>query len=137
MTTPSGTLAYVGRYFLGLLLFAAVAGCEGGGASVATPAPPEAVAASNNPTSRALVQRVEVTSAGFQPSRIEAGGGRALVFRRTTDNTCATSVLFPALGIEKPLPLNSDVAVDLPPGATGELAFQCGMGMDRGKVIVR
>jgi len=78
-----------------------------------------------------------VTSAGFQPSRIEAGKGRALVFRRTTDKTCATSVVFPTLGIEKTLPLNTDVAVDLPLGATGELAFQCGMGMDRGKVIVR
>jgi plastocyanin domain-containing protein len=78
-----------------------------------------------------------VTSAGFQPSRIDVGSDRSIVFRRTTDKTCATSVVFPGLGIEKTLPLNTDVAIDLPPGARGELAFQCGMGMDRGKVIVR
>jgi plastocyanin domain-containing protein len=90
------------------------------------------------PTSpAAALGRVEVTSAGFQPSRIDVGSDRSLVFRRTTDKTCATSVVFPGLGIEKTLPLNTDVAIELPPGTRGELAFQCGMGMDRGKVIVR
>jgi hypothetical protein len=138
MTTPSRTLAHVGRCFLGLLLLGTAGGCESGSSNAATPsALTEVVGGSNVPSSAPAVERVEVTSAGFQPSRVDAGTGRALVFRRTTDKTCATSVVFPALGIEKPLPLNTDVAVDLPPGTTGELAFQCGMGMDRGKVIVR
>jgi len=96
-----------------------------------------AVASAAPPGSAPAVGRVEVTSAGFQPPRIDIGIRRSVVFRRTTDKTCATSVVFPALGIDKPLPLNADVAVDLPPEATGELAFQCGMGMDRGKVVVR
>lgn len=89
------------------------------------------------PSPAAALGRVEVTSAGFQPSRLDLGSERSIVFRRTTDSTCATSVVFPGLGIEKPLPLNTDVAIDLPPGTKGELAFQCGMGMDRGKVVVR
>ncbi len=89
------------------------------------------------PSPAAVLGRVEVTSAGFEPSRIDVGSNRSIVFRRTTDETCATSVVFPGLGVEKALPLNTDVAIDLPPGARGELAFQCGMGMDRGKVIAR
>ena len=97
-------------------------------AALAPPAPPSPATA---------LGRVEVTSAGFQPSRIDVGGNRLIVFRRTTDKTCATSVVFPGLGIEKTLPLNTDVAIELAPGTKGELAFQCGMGMDRGKVIVR
>ena len=138
MTTPSRTRAHVGRHFLGPLFLATIGGCESGSSSTVTPsAPSEAVAASNIATSAPVVERVEVTSAGFQPSRIEAGRGHTVVFRRTTDKTCATSVVFPTLGIERPLPLNTDVGVDLPPRTTGELAFQCGMGMDRGKVIVR
>jgi hypothetical protein len=138
MNTPNRTLAHVEQYVLGLLFLATIGGCESGSSNAAAPsAPAEVVGVSNSPTSAPAVERVEVTSAGFQPSRIDAGTGRALVFRRTTDKTCATSVVFPALGIEKPLPLNTDVAVDLPPGTTGELAFQCGMGMARGKVIVR
>ncbi len=81
--------------------------------------------------------RVEVTAAGFQPARLTLNRAGSLVFRRTTDNTCATAVVFPSLGIEKPLPLNIDVPVQLPPGSTGELSFQCGMGMYRGTVIAR
>lgn len=84
----------------------------------------------------APLTRVEVTSAGFQPSRIDVGSGRGVVFRRTSDKTCATSAVFPALGIEKALPPKTDVAVALPPGASGELAFQCRMAMDRGNAIV-
>ena len=81
--------------------------------------------------------RVNVTPAGFQPSRIDVSTGQRLVFRRTTDKTCATSVVFPTLGIERALPLDTDVPIDLPHGSSGELAFQCGMGMACGKVVVR
>lgn len=91
----------------------------------------------SSPSPAPLLGRVEVTSAGFQPSRIDVGSDRSIVFRRTTDKTCATAVVFPALRIERNLPLNADVTIALPPGAKGELAFQCGMGMDRGKVVVR
>jgi plastocyanin domain-containing protein len=65
------------------------------------------------------------------------GTARSLVFRRTTDDTCATSVVFPALGVEKPLPLNTDVAIELPATLTEEVTFQCGMGMHRGKAVAR
>ena len=85
----------------------------------------------------ALPARVEVTSAGFEPSRVDLGAERVLVFRRTSDTTCAKSVVFPDLGIERPLPLNADVSVSLPASARGELTFQCGMAMYKGKVVAR
>ena len=81
--------------------------------------------------------RVELGRSGFQPSRVVLGAARSLVFRRTTDDTCATSVAFPALGIQKPLLLNTDVAIELPATLTEEVTFQCGMGMHRGKVVAR
>jgi len=132
--------AVLGSLFLGAILVGCETKAAGPPSSSGNAAPPQRVAATGTaaePPSAPVPVRVEVTSAGFQPTRIDAGSSRAIVFRRTTDKTCATSVVFPALGIEKTLPLNADVAVDLPPEATGELAFQCGMGMDRGKVIVR
>jgi Cu+-exporting ATPase len=58
-----------------------------------------------------------------------------LVFRRTTDHSCATAVIFPQFRIEQALPLNTDVSIVLPPTASGEVAFQCGVGENRGKVV--
>ena len=80
--------------------------------------------------------RVLVTEDGFQPTHVELKKGEKVVFRRLTDNTCAKDVVFPALKIEKPLPLNTDVAIDLPDTATGELDFQCGMAMYKSKLVV-
>jgi plastocyanin domain-containing protein len=78
---------------------------------------------------------VEVGSRGFQPSHVTLGTGHRVVFKRTSDETCATAVAFPSLGIRKELPLNTDVTVELPASAHGEIGFQCGMGMYRGTVI--
>ena len=80
--------------------------------------------------------RVLVTEDGFQPSRVELKKGGRLTFRRTTDATCANEVVFPDLKLEKPLPLNTDVVVELPASATGEVVFQCGMGMYKSQVVI-
>ena len=131
------------RHFSGLLgLVAILGGCESGTDSKSLGRPPDpagiaAMAAAAPQSLTTTLARVEVTSAGFQPSRVDVSSDRSIVFRRTTDETCATSVVFPSLGIEKTLPLNTDVAISLPPGTRGELGFQCGMSMDRGKVFVR
>ena len=101
-----------------------------------SPAPPPAAAAEASPPTIPDA-RVEVNATGFQPSRIDVGAQRRVIFRRVSDSTCATAVVFPALNIEKPLPLNTDVMVQLPASAHGELAFQCGMGMRRGQVVVQ
>lgn len=99
-------------------------------------APGGATSAQALPPVPAGAQRVLVTADGFQPSRLDLKRGTALIFRRTTDDTCAKAVVFPEMKIEKELPLNTDVTVDLPASARGEVAFQCGMGMYQSKVVV-
>src|SRR5450432_3895644 len=75
---------------------------------------------------------------GFHPSSVEITKGQktTLEFRRTSDETCATSVVFPDLKLEKALPLNQTVAIELPADVSSTLTFQCGMGMYHGKVVV-
>lgn len=85
----------------------------------------------------APVTRVNVSAHGFEPATATLSKGSTLVFRRTTEATCATAVVFPKLGIEKPLPLNTDVTIELPASASGDVGFQCGMGMYKGKVLVQ
>ena len=62
---------------------------------------------------------VTASEHGFTPAslKIPAGGPGShgtVTFVRTTDKTCATEVVFPDLNIEKKLPLNQVVPVDLP-----------------------
>ncbi len=88
--------------------------------------------------SRTNVQtaKVRVGEAGFEPARLtlRAGVPARLTFVRTTDNTCATEVVFPSLDVKRTLPLNQPVAIDLTP-AKGELTFACGMNMFRGAIV--
>jgi hypothetical protein len=82
--------------------------------------------------------RIEVGANGFTPSAISIPPGRAiqLTFVRTTDETCATDVVFPSLGIKRALPLNQAVAVTIPPQTDGEITFACGMNMFNGQLRV-
>lgn len=84
---------------------------------------------------------VTASEHGFTPPSLKlASGGpgshASVTFVRTTDKTCATEVVFPDLGIEKKLPLNQVVSVDVPTDAPKTLTFQCGMAMYKGAVVV-
>jgi plastocyanin domain-containing protein len=83
--------------------------------------------------------RVAVDSQGFSPNSIEVKKGQSLTlqFVRTTDGTCAKEVVFPALNIKKPLPLNTPVDVPVPSSEAKTYAFACGMGMLKGSLVVR
>ena len=119
----------------GLALIAGV-GCESKAPTRSLPHSEAATAAAQSSIAVGE-QRVEVSESGFQPARVNLGASRRIVFRRTTEGTCATAVVFPSLGTEKPLPLNTDVIVDLPAMLTDEVAFQCGMGMLKGMLVAR
>ncbi len=81
---------------------------------------------------------VEANEKGFTPSSFELKKGEpaTLIFRRTSDATCATQVVFPELKITKDLPLNVPVPIEVPTGDARTLVFQCGMGMFKGKAII-
>jgi plastocyanin domain-containing protein len=76
---------------------------------------------------------------GFHPSTVDVKKGAPLTleFKRTSDATCATEVVFPELKLEKKLPLGEVVAIQVPTDVDRTIGFQCGMGMYKSKIIVR
>jgi plastocyanin domain-containing protein len=79
---------------------------------------------------------------GFTPSSLTVAKGppgskATLTFTRTSDETCARDVVFPDLGIKKPLPLDVPVTVEVPSDADKTLTFQCGMAMYKSSIVVR
>lgn len=83
---------------------------------------------------------VTVDKDGFKPSSVTFPKGQAnaqLVFTRTTDETCATKVVFPELKIEQDLPKDKPVAIAIPTDKSQTLTFQCGMGMYKSAVVVK
>lgn len=85
------------------------------------------------------VARVTVGAQGFQPGRValKAGQPVRLLFTRKTEQTCATEVKIPAVGVaETPLPLDETVAVEFTPQQGGTFTFACGMDMLKGSLVV-
>lgn len=106
----------------------------------AAPAPRSQTAQSPADNSQAPQQaRIIVTERGFEPARVtlRAGTLARLTFVRTTDATCATEVVIPALKERRSLPLNQEVVITFMPRDTGDVAFVCGMNMLRGTLVVQ
>ncbi|MBK7706850.1 MAG: cupredoxin domain-containing protein [Acidobacteria bacterium] len=57
-------------------------------------------------------------------------------FTRVDDKNCGDELVFPKLNIKKTLPVGEPVLVEFTPTESGDLAFQCGMDMMRGKIVV-
>lgn len=92
----------------------------------------------NSPSSDPGQVDVTASDKGFQPSSItfKRGAPATLVFTRTTDDTCATEVVFPELSLKKDLPKNQPVAISVPTEKERTLTFQCGMGMYKSSVVI-
>lgn len=75
---------------------------------------------------------------GFSPSsvKLKKGANSTLVFTRTTDQTCATEVVFPELNVKKELPKGTPVSITVPTDKEQTLTFQCGMGMYKSSVVI-
>lgn len=85
---------------------------------------------------------IEVNDDGYLPARIEIERGApvTLVFKRTTDHTCATDVHFTlpdGTKIDRELPLGVEVELPLRVEKPGEIRYSCGMDMFRGTIVVR
>lgn len=86
------------------------------------------------------VAEILIGPKGFVPVRLElkAGVPARLVFTRVTDQTCATEVQIPGVGVGKTkLPLNEPVKVEFTPEKTGEFTFACGMDMLKGTLLIQ
>jgi len=86
--------------------------------------------------------KVRVGESGFTPASLVVAKGAPgatapLTFVRTTNETCAKEVVFPDLGVKKDLPLDTPVTVQVPTDTARTLAFQCGMAMYKGALVVR
>jgi plastocyanin domain-containing protein len=79
-----------------------------------------------------------VTEDGFVPAKIKAKKGEKLrlVITRKTDRTCATEIVVKDYGIEKELPLDKPVTVELTPTKSGEIGYACGMGHVTGVLLI-
>lgn len=78
-------------------------------------------------------------SGGYEPNTIIVQLGQPLTieFLRTDPSDCLEEVVFPEFKIRKTLPLNQAVRLTITPPSVGEYEFVCGMGMNRGKLIVK
>ena len=109
---------------------AAAAGCSGAqagsGGEAAAAAPKDGKVA------------MEVTEAGFVPSRIKAKKGEplTLVITRKTDATCAKDIVIDEHNVHTKLPLNTAVTVTFTPNKSGELKFGCAMDKMIGGVLL-
>jgi plastocyanin domain-containing protein len=91
-----------------------------------------------------------VTSSGFQEAMILVKGAYnpdvivvqhgepvRLTFLRQETAACSEKVLFPDFQRTAELPEGEQVPVEFTPERPGEYEFTCGMGMLRGKLVVR
>jgi len=76
---------------------------------------------------------------GYEPDTIFASAGRPLrlTFYREETASCSERVVFPAFGKSATLPPFQEVTLELLPEQAGEYEFTCGMGMLRGRLVVR
>jgi plastocyanin domain-containing protein len=94
--------------------------------------------------------RAKVESAGIQEINVMVKGGyspdvivvkkgipvRINFYRDETDD-CSDTIVFGDFKIRKPLPAFKTTSIEFTPEKSGEYTFTCGMGMLRGKVIVK
>lgn len=85
------------------------------------------------------VQEVAIkVKGGYEPDTIVVTRNKPvrLLFNRQESALCSEMVIFDKIGQSAKLPEGKQVAVEFTPEEAGEIAFQCQMGMLRGKVIV-
>ncbi len=121
-----------------ILLGALVAGCgKANDASASSSAPP--VSAAPAETAAGRVVEVKVTDKGFEPKVIEAKKGETISLKltRSTSSECLKAMSIPSLKIEKDLPLNQSVIVNVKAENEGPIVFQCWMAMFKGEIDVK
>jgi plastocyanin domain-containing protein len=86
------------------------------------------------------VQQVPITvKGGYDPDVIVVKQGKPvrLLFNRQESSICSARAIFDKIDQSAKLPEGETVAVEFTPEESGEIPFQCQMGMLRDKVIVK
>jgi plastocyanin domain-containing protein len=102
-----------------------------------------AAAASADPASKEPSRiAIEVNKRGFNPDNISVPAKKpvTLVFTRTTDATCARTIVVDTEDgkkIEKALPLDKPVEVAVTFPKAGKLTYACTMDMVKGTMVVQ
>ena len=100
---------------------------------------------SKRKTIRAKVESAEIqeinvmVKGGYSPDVIVVKRGipvRINFYRDETDD-CSDTIVFGDFNIRKPLPAFKTTPIEFTPQKPGEYTFTCGMGMLRGKLIVK
>lgn len=79
---------------------------------------------------------------GYQPSHIEAKAGKPLKIEFYRDeepgtHSCDETLEIPAESVKLPLPARESQIVEIKPQPAGEMGFQCGMNMMKGKITFK
>ena len=88
---------------------------------------------------RGLQEVKIVVKGGYTPDVIVVKKGTSVRMNFYRDETadCSDTIVFGDFKIRKPLPAFKTTAIEFTPEKEGEYVFTCGMGMIRGKLIVR
>jgi plastocyanin domain-containing protein len=86
----------------------------------------------------AQVVELAVTKDGFVPSTVTVRRGKPvkLVVTRKVERTCATEIVSKDLGVNRALPLDKAVTIEVAPKKAGEYRFACPMDMIGGTLRV-
>lgn len=92
------------------------------------------------PVTAGATQTIEVlVEGGYSPATIELAAGQPtrLNFVRQEDNDCSAELLIPDFHIRRELPAFQTTTIELPASAAGTYPFSCGMGMLKGRLVVK
>ena len=90
-------------------------------------------------TSTGAQEATIVVKGAYTPDLIVVEHGKPvrLSFLRQETAACSEEVIFPDFARRAQLPEGELVPVEFTPNETGEYEFHCGMGMLRGRLVVR
>lgn len=82
--------------------------------------------------------KMRIENVNYVPSviRVPANEPSKLIIFRNEDNVCSDEIVFPDIGVRKPLKPFAETVVELPPLSPGVYQFTCQMGMMSGTLIV-
>jgi len=126
--------------FLASLLLGSLAiGCGKADANAAPAAAQSGQPSAPAETATGRVVEIKVTDKGFEPKTVEAKKGEtiSLKFIRSTKSDCLKAISIPSLKINRDLPMDTPVIVNVPAEKEGKIVFQCWMAMVMGEIDVK